>query len=166
MAVARVNLYEGMFLLSTKSSADLPAALEFIKGVFVRAEAEVLVLRKWDERKMAYAIRGQKRGVYILSYFKCRGTQVANIERDCNLSEEVTRALIVAADHMGEVELELAKKEVPAAVDARLRAPDDRGRQGDDRGRRPAGKGPAGADVLPDIEVPPEAGIDALGEHA
>jgi small subunit ribosomal protein S6 len=125
-ATASVNLYEAMFLLSAKMSADLPAALEFLKGVLARAEAEVLVLRKWEERKLAYPIRGQKRGVYVLAYFRCRGTQVANIERDCNLSEEVTRTLIIAADYMGETELELAKKEVTLAVEAKVRGGEDR----------------------------------------
>ena len=114
-------------------------------GVFAHAEAEVLVLRKWDERKLAYPIRGQKRGVYVLAIFKARGTQIANIERDCNLSEQVTRCLIIQAEYMGEVELELAKKEVPLAVEAKLHAE------------------PAKAPALPAdaIAVPAEATIDA-----
>ena len=36
------------------------------KALLDRAEAEVVSLRKWDERRLAYAIKGQKRGLYII----------------------------------------------------------------------------------------------------
>jgi small subunit ribosomal protein S6 len=115
MAETRIDLYEGLFLLNYQhSSADLGACMDFLKEVFNRAEAEVLVLRRWDDRKLAYEIKGQKRGVYVIAYFKSRRSQIANIERDCNLSEQVVRTLIIRADHLGEVELELAKQEAVA----------------------------------------------------
>lgn len=121
MAEVRVNLYEGLFLLSSDASANLQTGIDFLTEVFHRAEAEVIVLRKWDERKLAYAIRQQKRGVYVLAIFKARSTQIANIERDCNLSEIVTRCLIIKGDHLGETEIELAKRDVPIQAEARMR---------------------------------------------
>jgi len=98
-----------MFLLRQEAaSSDFAGCVEFMRNVFTRAGAELLVLRKWDERRLAYAIRGQRRGIFLLAYFKVGGVQIANIERDCTLSEQVLRALILRADHIGEVELELA----------------------------------------------------------
>ena len=124
MAEVRVNLYEGLFLLNQQAaSADFPGCIEFLKQVFQRAEAELLVLRKWDERKLAYEIKGQKRGIYILAYFKARGTQIANIERDCTLSEQILRSLILKADHIGDIEIESAKKDADLSLEAKLRAP-------------------------------------------
>ncbi|MCX5659994.1 MAG: 30S ribosomal protein S6 [Planctomycetota bacterium] len=124
MAEARVALYEGLFLLNQHSvAADFGATVEFMREVFRRAEAEVIVLRKWEERKLAYEIRGQKRGVYLLAYFKARGTQIANIERDCNLSEQVIRCLILRADHVGDIELEVVKKDAELSLEAKLRSP-------------------------------------------
>lgn len=122
MAETRINLYEGMFLLNQQiAAADFGAALEFVREVFRRAEAEVIVLRKWDDRKLAYEVRGQKRGVYILAYFKARAAQIANIERDCNLSEQVVRCLILRADHMGEAEITAAREGAELTLDARPR---------------------------------------------
>lgn len=139
MAEARVALYEGLFLLNQHAvAADFAGTVEFMREVFRRAEAEVIVLRKWEERKLAFEIRGQKRGVYLLAYFKARGTQIANIERDCNLSEQVLRCLILRADHIGDVELELAKKDAELSLEAKLRSPRE-------DAPRPAGEGaPAG----------------------
>jgi small subunit ribosomal protein S6 len=122
MAEARVNLYEGLFLLNQQVAAnDFAGSVEFVRQVFQRAEAEVIALRKWDERKLAYEIKGQKRGTYLLAYFKARGTQIANIERDCTLSEQVLRTLIIKADHIGELELEAAKLGADLTLEAKAR---------------------------------------------
>jgi small subunit ribosomal protein S6 len=116
-------LYEGLFLINQANTPDLPAALEHVREILARAEAEVLVLAKWDDRKLVYPIKGQKRGLYILSYFKARGVQLANIDRDCNLSERILRAMLIRAEHVGDAELEQAKRQAEqTATEVRLRA--------------------------------------------
>lgn len=102
-------LYEALFLVSqTALASDSEGTVNHVKDMLDRAEAETLDLRQWDERKLAYPIEGQKRGTFLIAYFKARPTQIANIERDCNLSEQVLRVMFVRADHMGEIELNLA----------------------------------------------------------
>ena len=66
-------LYEGMFLLSQQSAADLTAAVAQMREIFNRAQAEVVGLYKWDERKLAYPIAGQRRGVFLLGMFRADG---------------------------------------------------------------------------------------------
>jgi len=109
MSEENVRLYEGLFLLA--QGTDLGPGMQHIKDILDRAEAEVISLRKWDDRKLAYAIKAQKRGTFVLTYFNVRGTQIANIERDCNLSEQILRVLMTKAEHIGETELEQEKKE-------------------------------------------------------
>ncbi len=118
-----LSLYEGLFLINQQvTSGDLQAALDQVKDILDRAEAEIVVLRKWDERKLAYEIKGQKRGLFVLTYFRARPTMLANIERDCNLSDAVMRSLVIRADHVGETELDLAKREEPTSrAEAKLR---------------------------------------------
>jgi len=102
-------LYEALFLVSqTALASDAEGTTAHVQEMLNRAEAETLDLRQWDERKLAYPIEGQKRGTFLIAYFKARPTQIANIERDCNLSEQVLRVMFVRADHMGEIELKLA----------------------------------------------------------
>lgn len=117
MTTERINLYEGLFLLTQQAAMDLAAGTEHIKTILTRAGADILILRKWDERKLAYPIKGQKRGTYLLSYFKAKASQVANIDRDCNLSEQVLRSMLLRADHVGDIELELIRKEGVMALD-------------------------------------------------
>ncbi|MCK6477813.1 MAG: 30S ribosomal protein S6, partial [Phycisphaerales bacterium] len=89
----REYTYEAMFLLSQAVAADLGGAVEHIKEIISRGHGEILAMRKWDDRRLAYEIDGQKRGVYILVYFKAPNDQLGHIERDCNLSEKVLRVL-------------------------------------------------------------------------
>lgn len=122
MSQANVHLYEGLFLVNQSNTPDLAAALDHVRDILTRAEAEILVLSKWDERKLAYPIKGQKRGLYLLSYFKARASQVANIDRDCNLSEQILRSLLLRADHIGDAELDQARRQAEqTAVEAHLR---------------------------------------------
>ena len=116
------SLYEGLFLLSQQAVADLNGAIEHLREIFSRAKAEVLVMKKWGERRLAYEIKGQKRGVYILVYFNAQHDQLAHIERDCNLSEIVLRELVLRAEHIGETELELAKKDADLSLEVKLRS--------------------------------------------
>ena len=127
MSDATAKLYEGMFLINQQNAAgDLSAAMEHVTEILNRAKAEVLVLHKWDERRLAYPIKGQKRGLYIYALFNVEGVQLANIERDCNLSELVMRVMLLRADHMGETEIALAKDNaVTSHAEAALRRSDD-----------------------------------------
>ncbi len=117
-----VRLYEGLFLLEQEAAAnDFGGSIDFIRNVFERAGAELLVLRKWEERRLAYEIRGQRRGIYLLAYFKVDGRQLVGIERDCELSDYILRSMIIRADHVGDVELEVAAKDADLSLEATSR---------------------------------------------
>ena len=135
MPSTTVNQYEGLFLMSPAASGDLPGSLQFVREMLERAGADIQAVNKWDDRRLAYAIRGQKRALYILAVFRVAGVQIANIERDCNLSEQVIRVLMTRADHMGEAEIEAAKQVGERTqTEVKLRAPGAAGTPGDAEG--------------------------------
>ena len=96
----RLRQYEGMFLFDSSFAADMSKPEAEIRRILDRAEAEIVFCRKWDERRLAYEIRGRRRGTYVLTYFKCRPDILGGIERDAQLSENVLRLLVLRADHM------------------------------------------------------------------
>jgi small subunit ribosomal protein S6 len=79
-------------------------------------------MKKWDERRLAYEVRGQKRGLYILAYFKAPGAQLSHIERDCNLSEKILRAMILRADHLSDEQMTAHDGRKELALEAKMRA--------------------------------------------
>ncbi len=97
--MAAKRLYEGMFLVdSTLAAADWEGTLAVIENILKRADAEVVVMRKWSERKLAYDIDHKQRGTYILCYFKVDPRRVTGIEKDVQLSEKVMRVLILTTE--------------------------------------------------------------------
>jgi small subunit ribosomal protein S6 len=121
MSDKRMYNYEAMFLLSQAVAADLGGAVDHIKEIMARGHAEIIAMKKWDDRRLAYEIKGQKRGVYILAYFKAPGVDVAHIERDCNLSEKVLRALILRADHLSIEEMTALDGRKELDIEAKMR---------------------------------------------
>jgi small subunit ribosomal protein S6 len=108
-----------MFLVdSTLAAADWEGTLAVVENVLKRADAEVVVIRKWGERKLAYDIDHKSRGTYILVYFKVDPRRVTGIEKDVQLSEKVMRVLILTTEDRPAEMIErdiagLPKPEVP-----------------------------------------------------
>ena len=99
METVAKRLYEGMFLVdSAQAAADWEGTLSVIETILKRADAEVVSMQKWQERKLAYDIDHKTRGTYILSYFKADGPRIAGIEKDVLLSEKVMRVLVLGTE--------------------------------------------------------------------
>lgn len=120
MKTVTAKLYEGMFLVdSALAASDFDGVNNTIRGILERAGAEIVSMKKWDERRLAYDINGKSRGTYILAFFRVDGTKVGEIERAIQLSEQIMRVLILNVDAMGEEHME---KETPAMMAERRSA--------------------------------------------
>jgi len=94
-------VYEALFLVdSALAAAQWDHVMELVQKMLERCQATTISVRKWDERKLAYNMSGKGRGTYILAYFECLSSAVAQIERDVRLSEEILRVLVVRTDQM------------------------------------------------------------------
>jgi len=97
-----LRTYEGMFLFDPTSAADWSNVEAEIARLMKRAGAKLLVSKKWDERRLAYEIKGRNRGCYVLTYFQASPEKISGIERDVHLSDHVLRCLVLRADHVTE----------------------------------------------------------------
>ncbi|MDR4504586.1 MAG: 30S ribosomal protein S6 [Candidatus Scalindua sp.] len=115
-----MRLYEGMFIVnSAVANTDWDTAVGEVQGILKNRGAEILQCEKWEERKFAYIVKGQRRGVYLLIYFNAPPDSITSIKNDLKLSENVLRALIVKVDKI---------KEPPpgeAEIDAEVEAPEE-----------------------------------------
>ena len=131
----RTSQYEGMFLLGQSVAADLDAAIKLVRSMIERHGGKVLVLKKWDERKLLYEVEGQKRGTYIISYFTAPNASIVPLERDVRLSEEVLRVLVTKADHLNQKEMESVEPQPIIREERPSWERDDRPPRRDDRPR-------------------------------
>jgi small subunit ribosomal protein S6 len=106
------KLYEGMFLVdSALAASDWDGVNANIKTILERSDAEIVSIKKWDERRLAYEINKKLRGTYILCYFKADGRRIREIERNVQLTEKIMRALILSTESMSPEDIE---RETPA----------------------------------------------------
>ncbi len=96
--------YEGMFLFP--GNAEVDASLKRVQSIVETHQGQIIVIKKWDERKLTFEIKKQKRGLYILAYFTSPGAAIAQITRDVNLSDDILRVLITDASHLTKDEME------------------------------------------------------------
>ena len=91
----KLTTYEGMFLFDPSTATRWEAVEGEVGRIIDRAEAELIGIERWDERRLAYEVKHRKRGCYVLTYFRAPGSKVAGIERDARLSEMILRLLVV-----------------------------------------------------------------------
>ncbi len=138
------NLYEGLFLLNQATvGAGIGAAIDHVREVLGRIDAEVITLRKWDDRKLSYTIKRQKRGVYLLALFRADGTRLAEAENTFNLSEQVLRMMVTKCDHMGQVEYDAELEEAKTSeAELKLREQEENAKPAEEAAK-PATEAPA-----------------------
>lgn len=148
-----MKTYEAMFLLDPTLASDWPAAEAEINRLLDRADAKMLGVTSWGERKLAYPMGQWKRGLYALSYFEASPEKIGGLERDVQLSEKTIRILVLRRDQMTREEVDKAlAAEPPSKTQARS----------DEWGGRPGGRGPGfdrpGRFDRPDRSDRPERG--------
>ncbi len=90
------NVYEGMFLLDAgRYARDTAGAIKAIEDLIGKQGGSILVSRLWEERRLAYPINGQRKGVYWLTYFTMEGGNVAKLNRQTKISDWVLRYLVL-----------------------------------------------------------------------
>ena len=93
------TVYEGMFLLdSNRYGRDPEGVAGQVPGMIREAGGEVLVSRMWEERRLAFPIKGRRKGTYWLTYFRMEGRKLGELKRKSQLNENVLRVLFVKID--------------------------------------------------------------------
>ncbi len=151
--------YEGMFVLPA-GETDFEAASAPVREVLSRYQAEVLMLKAWDDRRLAYDIRGHKRGLYALSFFSADPSRIREIEHDCQLDERILRVLILRRDRLTDEEIETER-----ASTAKPAGPRDSHFDGERRRGRYRRDEERGAEASPS-ETPAPAGAATTAPEA
>lgn len=103
-----MKTYEGMFIVDpVLASTKWDEVDQHLKDIITNYRGRVLQLNKWGERKLAYPIKHQKRGTYVLTYFEAPEASIGKINSEIRLSEIIWRAMILVKP----------KKKIPVVAD-------------------------------------------------
>lgn len=111
MAEVRTNVYEAMLIFDSNRFARERAALPAEVEKSIKAEnGEVVVSRLWEERRLAYAINGQRKGTYWLIYFRGPSSMLTSLNRQWEIHDGILRHLVLKIHpHLVDAVLEHAK---------------------------------------------------------
>ncbi len=94
-----LNEYEGLFIFdSNRYGRDQAGVSGQIEKIIGEHSGTLLAGRLWDERRLAYPIKGQRKGTYWLTYFRIDSEQISAINRQFELSDSILRSLIIKVD--------------------------------------------------------------------
>lgn len=113
------RVYEGMFLIPTgKANKEWDKVLKHLQGLLQKHKAVEKSISKWAERRLAYEVRGQKRGTYVLALFEAGPQRIEALRRDIQLSDIILRSMILAKSPaaLEEVEQDAAATQPAAPV--------------------------------------------------
>ncbi len=99
-----MRMYEALFIIdNARANTEWDAAIKHIQDILQKNGAEILKTEKWGEKKLAYKVKGHKRGTYLLVHFNAKNTAIPTIRRDFQLSDYIVRSLIVKDDKIEEL---------------------------------------------------------------
>jgi small subunit ribosomal protein S6 len=91
--------YEIMFIAHPDlDEPSLNALLERARGWVAAAGGEVSQVDLWGRRRLAYPIRKQSEGQYVLMQALMPATATAELERNMRLNEQVMRFQVIRTD--------------------------------------------------------------------
>ena len=107
--------YEILFIAHADSSDDeLNEHIERYKGIITDSKGIVVKIAKWGMRKLAYEIRKQTKGIYVLMDFAGQSATVPELERNLKIDDRILKFLTVMKD--SEVDLLELEKEITGEV--------------------------------------------------
>ncbi len=93
------NVYEGMFILDSNQYGRDPGGVSGqVAKMLEEAGGSVMVSRLWEERRLAFPIKGHRKGTYWLTYFRLDSAELAGVQRQCELNDVILRNLFLKVD--------------------------------------------------------------------
>jgi small subunit ribosomal protein S6 len=97
--LATQNVYEGLFIFDpARFNRDAEGVSRQVPALIEKLGGEILVSRLWEERRLAYSLKGQRKGTYWLLYFKLDTQQLVEIRRQCDINDNILRVMFLKVD--------------------------------------------------------------------
>ncbi len=89
-----MRIYEGMFVLDERrANENWGGVTAEVRELLERNGGQILTAEKWDERRLAYPIKGRTRAIYFLVRFTAPPNAIAELEHQCQLNDNILRVL-------------------------------------------------------------------------
>lgn len=85
--------YEMMFIIRPLDEAKISSAIDRVLG-YVKEIGSILTVDKWGKRRLAYEIKGETVGYYVVVTFESEFDKVGELDKNMYEPDEVLRHMI------------------------------------------------------------------------
>lgn len=94
-----MNIYENIVILNASlSDEEIETASGKIKDLITNSGGEILNTDVWGRRKLAYEIKKQKKGFYLLLVFKAPSAAIKKLEDYYKVFDPVVKYMVIKLD--------------------------------------------------------------------
>lgn len=90
--------YEVMFIVNIANEEVIQAAVKLVQDTITRIGGMVVKVDEWGRRHLAYEVKHQNEGYYVVVEFEADPSQITELDRIIKIHEEIIRHIIVKQD--------------------------------------------------------------------
>lgn len=90
--------YEVMFIVNIANEEVIQAAVKLVRDTITRIGGTVVKVDEWGRRHLAYEVKHQNEGYYVVVEFEADPAQITELDRIIKIHEEIIRHIIVKQD--------------------------------------------------------------------
>ena len=112
--------YETIFIIPADLTEDeINVLIERYQSIITKNKGMVIKVEKWGKRKMAYEIKKQIRGFYVLMDLVSVSAVITELERNFKIDEKILKFMTIKKEEgvdLKEIEKEIAAASAPSAT--------------------------------------------------
>ena len=90
--------YEVMFIVDVANEEVILSAVDLVKQTITKIGGTVDKEDEWGKRQLAYEVKHQKEGYYVVIDFTAEPSEIKELDRVIKIHEEIIRHIIVKLD--------------------------------------------------------------------
>ena len=90
-----MNKYESVIIINPSVDEDKVKSLIDRFSDLINTQGKVTKIDNMGKRKLAYEVKKNKEGIYVVFYFEAEPSLIAELERNYRITDEVIKFIVV-----------------------------------------------------------------------
>ena len=93
-----MNKYESVIIINPSADEDKVKALIDRFSDLINKQGKVEKVDTLGKRKLAYEVKKNREGIYVVFYFEAEPTLIAELERNYRITDEVIKFIVIKSE--------------------------------------------------------------------
>ncbi len=93
-----MNKYESVIIINPSVDDEKVKDLEKRFTDLINKDGKLTKIDELGKKKLAYEVRKNKEGIYVVLYFEAKPTLIAELERNYRITDEVIKFIVVRVE--------------------------------------------------------------------